>query len=150
MSLLSHDLTQSWSSSSEQVLTVPENKFLRKNTEGSERHLQLLSQNDMLLKSKETQVSQKIPIKIEQRIQHTSRTQFTHHLSLLSTYCVPGAMHLRSFVYLNPAISLNLRESSFLSQQGQILLLYMLVIQCISPSQLLPCWILPLFMSFFE
>ena len=82
MPLLSYDLTQSWGASSEQVPTVPESQFLEETKEGSERHLQLSSQSDTLLKSKEIQVSQEIGIKVEQKFQYTQ----TGNLSTIHLY----------------------------------------------------------------
>lgn len=96
MPLLSYDLTESWGASSKQVPTVPESQFLKETKEGSERHLQLLSQSDTLLKSQEIQVSQEIGIKSEQKFQYTNR-QLIHHLSLLSTSCNCAPFHVCLF-----------------------------------------------------
>jgi hypothetical protein len=101
MAFLSYDLIQSWSSSSEQVLTVPENPL----KEGSKRHLPLLSQSDMPLKRKETCFPGNC---YQSNRDSIGRTQFTRHLLLLNTYCVPRTMYLHG----HPGVLLHLRQST--------------------------------------
>ena len=109
MAFLSSDLTQSWSASSEQVPMVPESQFLR-----DQRGVR---------KTPPAVVSEWYAFEIERnpgfpRNCYQGWTEIPVHkqatyLPFIFIEHLLCTVRLPIFVYLNPAVSLNLKESSF-------------------------------------